>query len=73
VRRRREREVAGSARQIENAILGLQPGESNQLPLPAPILSVGKKPGYEVVAVGDGGKQLADVTLFAVRRGDGGA
>ena len=63
-------EVAGSAREIEHAIGRLQRGELNQPPLPAAILSVGKKPGDEVVAVGDGGKQLADVAPFAFRRGD---
>ena len=66
LRRCREHDVARSAREIEHAIGRLEARELNQPPLPAAILSVGEKPGNEVVAVSDGGKQPPDVTLFAV-------
>jgi hypothetical protein len=66
----REHDVAGSAREIEQAIGWLQARKSDQPLLPASILTVGKKSGDEVVAVGDGGKQPPDVSLFALRSRD---
>jgi hypothetical protein len=67
----RAHQIAGPACEIEDAIVSVDPGKSDEPPFPAAVLSVRECPGDEVVAIGNGGEQSPDVLLFADRRGEG--
>ena len=64
--RRRESQIAGAGREIEDAQTGARRRERDDAPFPAPILSVRQRHRNEVVTVRDRGKQRTDVSTFAI-------
>ena len=69
-RRERERDVAGAGREVERRRARRRRREIDQPTLPASILPVRQHDGDEVVAIGNRGKERADVAAFAVWRRD---
>ncbi len=62
-----EGDVAGSAREIEDAIVGVNPRLLDEQTLPGAVAPERQKPGNEVVAIGDGREQRPDVAPFLFR------
>ena len=65
-----EGDVARAGGQVEDAVAGANRRESNQPPLPPPILPVRQRDGDEIVAIRDCRKQRAHVGAFAMRSGE---
>ena len=62
-----EGDVAGSAREIEDAIGGVNPRLPDEQTLPGAVAPERQKPGNEIVAIGDGREQRPDVAPFLFR------
>ena len=65
-----ERDVAGAAREIEDAIALLQRRLPHQPPFPRAIAAERQHDGDEVVAIGDGRKERADVAPLLLGAGE---
>ena len=66
-----EQDVAGSAREIEDAVIMAERGQRHQAIFPFPIAAVREDGGNEVVAIRDRREHPANVALFPCGRGDG--
>ena len=71
IRSRGKEQIACPAREIENTVVRSHGGKADQALFPAAVLAIRKKPGDEVVAVGDGGKEPPHIEAFAFRGGEG--
>ena len=65
-RLQRVRDVAGAAREIERGHAGRASPRADETPLPAAVLPVREQAGDEVVAIGDGREEPADVALLVL-------
>ena len=65
-----EDQITGTAGQIQYSIARRDRRQPDEAALPAAVLSVRKKPRDEIVAIGDGGKEPANVAALAFSGGE---